>query len=141
MNKQKVVLYESDRMKAQRNGSTWYFEPAPYERLARLLDFLLHEEPKDEREVRVTALLAGEIICSNLSAFKLVHLGENDETVHLDLTYDDASTLQEALDALADNAASELKCTSDKDIRASCQQTISACVKLYDYIGKEKADG
>lgn len=68
----RIVLYEADRYKTRYNNAKWTFEPAPFERLAWLLEFLLHEHPVEDREARVTALLAGEVVCTNLSAFRLV---------------------------------------------------------------------
>lgn len=70
----KVVLYESDRSKARKAGYRYCFEPVSFEKLAWLLDFMLHDEREDERETRITALLAGEVIGTNLSEYKLVKM-------------------------------------------------------------------
>ena len=48
---------------------------------------MLHEECEDVRETKVTALLAGEIICTNQSAFKLVNLEEDEADECLDYDY------------------------------------------------------
>lgn len=66
----KATLYEAER---DGTNKLWEFKPQPYERLKWLLDYLINvETPESYREGRVTALLSGEVICTNFSVFKLV---------------------------------------------------------------------
>ena len=56
------------------NNAEWQFKPTTYSELMFILNFLANEFDEDEkgREIRVMALLNGEIVCTNLAAYKLV---------------------------------------------------------------------
>lgn len=52
----------------------WKFTPQPFDKLWFVLNFLKNEAAEDEadREIRVMALLNGEVVCTNFAAYKLV---------------------------------------------------------------------
>ncbi len=69
----KTILYEAER---DGTNKLWDFKPQSFSRLKWLLNFMLNDEVESDRECRVNALLSGEVICTNFSAFKLVQIEE-----------------------------------------------------------------
>lgn len=56
------------------NNAEWIFKPVSFREFVSVINLLANEHDEDEadRELRVTALLNGEVVCTNLSAYKLV---------------------------------------------------------------------
>lgn len=56
------------------NNREWIFKPASFNELMSVLNILAneHDEEEQDREFRVMALLNGEVVCTNLAAYKLV---------------------------------------------------------------------
>lgn len=56
------------------NNWEWNFNPTSFNELVPVLNLLANEHDTEEqdREFRVMALLNGEVVCTNLAAYKLV---------------------------------------------------------------------
>lgn len=69
----KVTLYKAV-FSDYPNNCEWEFKPATDSELVFLLQFLTSEHTEDTagRELRVMALLNGEVVCTNLAAYKLL---------------------------------------------------------------------
>ena len=69
----KMTLYRAVFTDSPNNGE-WVFKPIPFRDLAFVIYLLFseHDEEEQDRELRVMALLNGEVVCTNVSAYKLV---------------------------------------------------------------------
>lgn len=69
----KTTLYKAMFADSPNNGE-WKFKPVLFREMMSVLNLLANEHDEDEqdRELRVMALLNGEVVCTNLAAYKLV---------------------------------------------------------------------
>lgn len=68
-----MTLYKANFADSPSN-SDWVFKPVSFRELICVINLLAneHDEEETDRELRVMALLNGEVVCTNLSAYKLM---------------------------------------------------------------------
>ena len=68
-----MTLYRADFVDSS-NNSEWIFKPVSFREFIFLINFLANEcdEEESDREIRIKALLNGDVVCTNLSAYKLI---------------------------------------------------------------------